>query len=46
MDNDEYVEGVISSIQNNNAIQSMVLPEQYKAFENEFSDNIEVLFYK
>lgn len=46
VDNDEYVEGVISSIQNNNAIQSMVLPEQYKAFENEFSDNIEVLFYK
>ncbi len=46
VENVEYVEGVISSIQNNNEIQSVVLPEQYEEYENEFSDNIEVIFYK
>lgn len=46
VENVEYVEGLISSIQNNNEIQSVVLPEQYEEYENEFSDSIEVIFYK
>lgn len=43
--NYEYVEGVMTSLQSNNTIQSIVLPEQYGDFEKEFPNNIKVEYY-